>query len=918
VRFFQSKRKKLLIGWVLLFFNFAAFIAYAIPKIDLLEVNRLLTFNHKKIVEPDNLLFRPLSANNQYNVYFESPLNFFGTFNLYFKRLDDDPVFFNYETASQDFIDNDSNIINRFTIAVSIIDDSGKKIVEDVHHEIYLEKGDAIEYPFGFEPQLYSKNKKYKIDINYLESNASQSEIYGMAFDQNGPVVSSTYHLPAARFSANKNTAANIILLKIVQFGLRSLPSLLVLLTNTLIFILFLKRIYRQNTNFLQPINYGLITHLIIYVVYMLVVTFNPQTTNQFFLDKTYTIASVFILLITQAILSSHENNSMLKPKKVIDILLLLLLITFYIFIRAHHLDKSFYIGSHPGKYTSYVPIAQEMYKASNPFVFRNPTYSDIYSNPQDQQFTRFWRMPILEWTLAPFFSLSSILSQEEIVRLYLTILGSITITLFYLILRKLFTQLSSALAVVLVIFTPLFNILTWTTTLDLPAVLFLLLSLFLFQTKKKEASYLLLGFSYLSKLSFLIIGAPLIFLLIIFNSKNKLFEVLKMAILSIVPFLLFKLLLEDTAARPDLVFFNYSMLVGFALSVSAAYFLVKHFSIKVFNYINCTEKLKLFIIVAALSAVGVTALMILLPSYKGLGEQFITDFDLLFHSGLYKDLITRMRTVSSPLLDSLFILSIPIFFVLPRKNQYFLFSFLATSVLFLVVASKSIRFAAYYNHVFILTEAIFATGLIYFLEKLFRLRKINYYYPFLILFIIALLLSHPKPIKVLDNQLSKYQINYLNNIISQHSEEGDKILRVTSRHKVFDLYTGIPSVQIAAITETQTLNKLRNNIQEIGFYESMNKNNIKLMIAGNHENFQSLLYLFTDEINKTITDRSSLIRSDLDDNFEYYDAPMDEIYEEINPKQYFKPIGYAYYAKDSAVVIYEIIPRLDDVSLLQ
>lgn len=594
------------------------------------------------------------------------------------------------------------------------------------------------------------------------------------------------------------------------------------------------------------------------------------------------------------------------NKSKLLDFIFILLITSSFFLIRLPFFNDSFYLRFHPGKYVSYVPIAQEMYKAANPFVFKNPVYTGIFGSAFDQAFISFWRMPILEWTLAPFFALEDLLTIEAIVRTYLTLVGIFVIINFYFLLKKLFSQSSAMITTLLLVLTPLFNLLTWTTTLDLPAIVFLLVALNLYLRNHKNLSFLVLGFAFSIKLSFVIIGLPFFGFLILFSKKERLFSWLKLGFLSFLPLALFKLLLQNTPSNPMALGNNIFLVILFFTLLFIIYSQTQQKLSLIFNNIQENRFWRYFLIPVGIFGVITTGSALLWNSFKSLGTQFLTDAELILNFDFYSVLIERIRLMSISFVDLLFICSIPLTLRLRRKKTFLLLSMLFSSLIYLVLASKSIRFAWYYNHFFILTIFTFFASFIYQLEN--RILFKTYTSPILTVCIISIVLFQfgVKPTSVFETKLNHSQINLLVKTIESKTGFNSKLIYLSSEYKVFYLYTKKPFVPISSMTSTADLAKIRKEIDNYGFYKAMNNHGVSLLIdKEQQDNFISLTYLFSDEFDKTSTERTNLILTKLDEEIEYYDEPIREDYQRVMPQQYFKQLKTV-----NGVAIYEIVPE--------
>ncbi|USN53987.1 MAG: glycosyltransferase family 39 protein [Candidatus Nomurabacteria bacterium] len=603
------------------------------------------------------------------------------------------------------------------------------------------------------------------------------------------------------------------------------------------------------------------------------------------------------------------------RKKNVLSIFLLALILLNYFAIRVPYFHDSFFIKLHPGKYVSYVPVAQEMYEAKNPFVFRNPAYAGIFGSAEDQEYGTFWRMPVLEWTLAPFFSLRSYFSDESIVRIYLTIVGSFILGSIFLLTRRLFSPLVAIALTYIFSLTPVFNLLTWTTTLDATALCFLLCSVNLYLYGKRDASFIILGFAFLCKLSFVVIGGPLLALLVLFLEKEKMLHLIKLALASFSPYIFFTLFLRSLPAHADEWGRNITMLVVFLLLVLGIYLVLKYPFTKALRLLQRNKKVWRTSLISTGAFFLLLSLFFLRKSLQALGGEFLTDTSLLLNVDFYLQLFDRVRYMSTPFISFVFFISLGTFWFLPRKKFYILLTFFFTSFIFLILASKSIRFAWYYNHIFVLTMVLFVGGVLYQIEKNLVLSKKSTIATFTLILLTMGLTLNPTPEYFLQSKLSQLEVQAIRDVILKNSDANSKAMTYSSEYRVLYLYTHQPFVQLSAISNQAELESLRKDISDLGFPGAMEKYHLSTFIdTKGQNNFISLLYLFTDSTDKIATDRSDLILSKLYEDVEYYDENEENLNTKIDPSKYFQAIGSV-----QGVSVYEIIdPPSADASDVQ
>jgi hypothetical protein len=591
-------------------------------------------------------------------------------------------------------------------------------------------------------------------------------------------------------------------------------------------------------------------------------------------------------MIVKESLKTSTQKEKTLT--KIFPFLSLIFILVLFIFIRLPYFNTHFAVKFHPGKYVSYVPISQEMFQHKNPFYFSNPSYTKLLESAEEQRFTSFWRLPIFEWSLAPLFNFQNIFTKELIVRSHLTLLALILLISLFFFLWKLFSKEIAIIGTFIFSLTPFFHLLTWTTNMDLPALILIFFALNCFLKNKKELAFLLVGLAGLTKISFFIIGLGLFGILVLFE-KDKIGNLLRLGFLSLFPYLVFQVLIRSIPATPDAYLENYSKLIIFIVLIVTVYYLFKKYGQKLSNLKHI--KFHLPLILGLIAVVG-SLFLFFINNKTGLQSLIagsLTDFSLLFNFSFYKTLLNRIAEVNLSLVNILFPLSLLSLFFVGREKRKYLIAFLITSLFFLISASKSIRFSLYYNHIFIFTSLIFLCAFLFILiSKLSTIWRAFLIGGLVFFFMLLILNPNFRYLNVYSKDPYLEQIKDTANYLNENMEQDGKALRFTSRERTLYLYIKKPIVNIAAL-EGEELDNVRQLIKDQGFYEAMGKYNIKYLITTQENpDFTKLTYLFTDETDLNAYDRTKIIISGINSE-NYYDDKVYTLYEVIRPDLYFE-----------------------------
>ena len=574
-------------------------------------------------------------------------------------------------------------------------------------------------------------------------------------------------------------------------------------------------------------------------------------------------------------------------------------LILIFLFLNHYpHMTQLFIDNYNSEKYASYIPTAEKMIELKNPFYFSNPSYTKLYENINSQKFQSFWEFPLFFWYLAFFLSFKSFIGFELVVRLGMFFLGLILIILVYNFFKIFFSKKFTLFGTLLFSLSPVFSILARLTTFDTMALIFFLGSIIFYKNKKENLSLLFLSVSFLNKLSFGLIGG--VFYIVLFSIEKKYFNIIKMILYISSSFILFKLLISPVAKFYSSFFLSSYLIIFFILFMFLNLVYLKKIELRLLkiNQISCRNKYLLLVFSLILS---ITGLFLWRTNLSNLIPEFLSSGGLLFNWEFYGVLFKRIL-LASPSFINIFmpIVLFTSFIFYAMKRKYFL-SFFISGMVYFIIASKSIRYAIYYNHIFVVLLTLLFVFFIQFILKINRNDKFTVLTIFVLSLILIFNFSDDNK-EVFEPHPKLAYFESLIEFIENNTKLDDKILITESEFIPLYLYKPRAYILITGIKNTPDENYLSNIKEEIrikGFYNVLAGYNVTYLITSTYDNnLNNLIYLFDPELNQDIFVRENLILYSLGQ------STNKEIINnsEYDPSKYFKLIE-----KNGRYVIYKL-----------
>ncbi len=570
----------------------------------------------------------------------------------------------------------------------------------------------------------------------------------------------------------------------------------------------------------------------------------------------------------------------------------LIMILILFVSIRAPYMDNTFGGVVHSGKYASYLPSLVNMYEKHDPFLNQNPKYTSIFNNEPDYTFESFGVFPFFRWEFLPFMPLTKFISLELLVRSLLTTQGVILLSLVYLFFKKIFSKKIALIGILLLAFNQLFQLVTYITVMDLPALIFMFAALNLYLNKNKNLSYVFCGLSVLAKYSFALIICPALMLLILFKKKDDIYNLAKLTLFSILPMFLFKILIDPIPSKTFIGGILRLLLVIFLMST--VYYSIKKKDKRFKGLIDKINERVKYILILLLPIIAISFVRKYILS--GLSN-FLTNQYLIFNWEMYSEILQQIKEL----------IPNPIYYVLPlgfiislaaKKHWRISSSLFLAGLVYLTMAPGGIFPHIYYKHIFLILLILSFCYVLNLAVGILKDKTIK----ITLLTIIIILLIIPSYFGA-KNMLNKekngtYEMSeYLQSVL----DEKDKMITVGSDAQVFAIYNNT-KVMPYTIRGREVILK---EIQENGFIKTMGKYNVRYYMTAGKRDFKDILPWFDEKINFYCKTGMGSIQSKAEQRECISQDKLEKIYEIYEPYQYFeleKNFGdfYLYRIKDT------------------
>jgi hypothetical protein len=440
------------------------------------------------------------------------------------------------------------------------------------------------------------------------------------------------------------------------------------------------------------------------------------------------------------------------------------------------------FTGKHTMKYNAFVEPALSMVEHQTPFVNQKLYYADPLYAPQGYSQT-FSSLPILEWTLAAAYLALSDMPLEIATRVVTYLLGILMACLVYLYTRKFLHPYLSVSIAGLVAINSIFQFASFVTVND--SILFIgtVLSLLVLERyiASRAHSHLALsaiiaGITIAVKPSAALWLLPIVGVRICMHEmlpryKEALFYFGAFCFIAIAPFLV---VYTTVRYAPTHTLAALLLLLTQALAfavVTRVMFARKERSLQIMTYVIARP-----VMVLCVAAVGLLAALLLLKHLgfeRHLNESF-TDLSLLTNMPVYGYMLwEQLRVyVTDPVFYAvpLFAVMLAIPRLLDARERALIVPLAVGSIIYFIIASKSIFFHNYYTLIIIFTLSIFFVLL---LKRLF-IRSVRF--PLHLLPVLAIALTWSPNITETHALLSQQRDGYYEacRYLRDHTLTGD------------------------------------------------------------------------------------------------------------------------------------------------
>jgi hypothetical protein len=454
--------------------------------------------------------------------------------------------------------------------------------------------------------------------------------------------------------------------------------------------------------------------------------------------------------------------------------------------------------------------------------------------------FRRFDRLPLMEWGLLLTYKLFPDAGMEFKTRLFAHTIGVLVLLSAYIFFCGYFPKKFTLLYLGLLAMNPVFSFTSYVTVLDGITILFMFLSLrqitVYFERKRIISLWwagIWFGVGNAVKYPLFLWLAPISFLLMYYESKTPSSFIKDYFIYMFVS--LFTTFFTMVSVKMLISSPGIAIALGFTsvgiLFVLRYYLEKKKESIQRLSE-NIWSNKKIFISLLALF-LGFGIFLFRYFQLHNFAEEFLTDRNLIGNFRLYKYmLLYQFKNYMTRDLFWIGFFGIPFALLMrerPMRKVWIPFAF--GSVLYWIVASKSIFFHLYYTMIIMITLTISAA---YFIHSSARIVKDPLKKSLVFLFFAVLVL--PPAVDATNNRMKNY-VN-VDNVVKfiKENTKPDEFILFEGFLTPLSIYTGRGFVMPAVLID----NTIREEIRRIGFAGTMRKYKIKYLFTPNDRPYYS------------------------------------------------------------------------------
>ena len=544
------------------------------------------------------------------------------------------------------------------------------------------------------------------------------------------------------------------------------------------------------------------------------------------------------------------------------NLVLLCGILLFFTFIKGPYLGVPF-TGEHATKYNTYVEPALYMAQKNDPFWFQQKYTADPVFNPEGVHH-HFNDLPLFEWGLSATYKLLPFGNIELKTRIFTHLVGLGCLFLMYLLLGLWVKKDLALLVTFLMSINPIFVFGTFLTVLDSMSLFFGFLALFLLtrylDTREEKWLYwggVVFGVGLSVKISMFLWIVPISLLMVVDRARG----LADFSYVSILYLLLGAVGIFATKTSIGLLPASLPKgLLGagaWAIVYVVIFFAIKRYGSLLMALLEKACRRKLILCGIAFGSLLVAFCLFRYSGFAAYTDQFLTDRSLVMDPRLYKYMIwTQFRHYMTENVLWLALIGFLMMLTLKFKNiRWIALAFCVGSLVFWVVASKSMFMHSYYTIILMATLSILAAIPVYYI-----LSAVPSTSGRILVGLLLMLLIVPRSYLAATERISKFEdVSSAVEFVKKNTKPGDMILHEGFLEAMV-IYTGRAFVRPYRLVNDQ----IKNDIQRIGFSETMKKYRIRYFMSPYdkpiYEDFAPLYFETKDD--RPSFERSNFIKN--------------------------------------------------------
>ncbi len=493
------------------------------------------------------------------------------------------------------------------------------------------------------------------------------------------------------------------------------------------------------------------------------------------------------------------------------------------------------FTGEHASKYNTYVEPAMYMSEHNNPLWYQLRYVANPLHNPDGIR-PMFNTLPVLEWGLFLAYEFLPFGSLEVKTRLASHIIGILILVCGYVFFYRWVPKSMALLITGLTAVNPVIHLATFVTVLDSVVIVFMFVSLSLLSdylesrdTRRLYWAALVFGLGTSVKYSLFLWLAPIAGCLIWYRSDSVERSVRDAGIyvgLSLLPVVMTRTTVRYLPGSPMFGMVGLGMwIIAYAL----LYSLLPVWEGRITYQVQRLLKAKLALTFVGLSVVvmglGVTQVL----GLHNYADKFLTDGHLLLNYKMYKYMAWhQFKEYMTPIVFKIGMLGIAILCLAKgTRLKRVSFAFCSGSLVYWVLASKSMFFHVYYTLIIMITFSLLAGTAIYYVMTAMDRPLMKGLF---LLFFGALIV--PRTLEATAHRLGRYEdISEVIAFVLNNTQRSDIIIH-EEYYTPVTIYTGRAFVRAFQLAD----DKFRDDVRKIGFAATMAKYRVKYLFTPHDE----------------------------------------------------------------------------------